>query len=452
MHLSALFLLFIGCAKSSIIYVHDYGIINNVASTEAALVNGASFNRAVRSARPGDTVVILENETLYYIPHAYDTDDPRISNIADLEVRIDGILIFHNDTDAWPSTESKGYFNAIDIRESENITFTGHGTIDGQGWIWWWKFLLGKVRLERPIMIYFKNCVNIKVEYLTLLDSPRFHVMGSNVLGFVARHIIINVDIDKQESYYSVFIGEKYNELSPPMFPFNTDGIDVAGVNIHVYNVSVTNYDDAVVIKANNHDSEMLKNTDMSCTRNALVEDIIVKFGVGLSIGSVSAKTDFCIRDVIFQNIVAYYPIKFIYIKTGNMPDSGYPQAVINNITYRNMKAYNPLLWAIYLGPQQQKEPDGSGAGVWPQTNPYVNITNIHFENITVENGLLRAGLLRCNITNPCKNITFENVVIHNKHGACVSRPYICDGPETLQGYYDGATDPAPDSCGLKPY
>ena len=98
MHLSALFLLFVGYVKSSIVYVHDYGIINNVASTEAALVNGASFNRAVRSALPGDTVAILENETLYYIPHAYDTDDPRISNIADLEIRIDGRLIFHNDT------------------------------------------------------------------------------------------------------------------------------------------------------------------------------------------------------------------------------------------------------------------------------------------------------------------------------------------------------------------
>ena len=68
MHLSALFLLFVGCVKSSIIYVHDYGIINNVASTEAALVNGASFNRAVRSALPGDTVAILENENTILYP------------------------------------------------------------------------------------------------------------------------------------------------------------------------------------------------------------------------------------------------------------------------------------------------------------------------------------------------------------------------------------------------
>jgi hypothetical protein len=452
MHLSALFLLFVGCVQSSVVYVHDYGTINNVASTEAALCNGASFNRAVRSARPGDTVMILENETFYYIPHAYDTDDPRISNIADVEIRINGRLIFHNDTDAWPVSQNKGYFNAIDIQESVNVTLTGHGTIDGQGWIWWWKFLLGKIVLKRPIMIYFENCVDIKVEYLTLLDSPRFHVMGYNVLGFVARHMVINVDIDKQEGYYKAFRGDKYDELTPPMFPFNTDGIDVAGVNIHIYNISVTNYDDAIVIKANNHDRETLNGTDMSCTSNALVEDISVRFGVGLSIGSVSAKTDSCIKNVIFQNIVAYYPIKFIYIKTGAVPDDGYPLARIDNVTYRNMKAYNPLLWAIYLGPQQQKEPDGTGDGIWPQTNAYVNITNIHFENILVESELLRAGLLRCNISNPCRNITFKNVVVNRRHDACVSRHYVCDGPGTLQGYYDVSTNPEPESCGLVPY
>ena len=134
------------------------------------------------------------------------------------------------------------------------------------------------------------------------------------------------------------------------------------------------------------------------------------------------------------------------------MPDSGYPRALIDNITYRDMKAYNPLLWAIYLGPQQQKEPDGSGAGIWPQTNPYVTITNIHFENIMVKNELLRAGLLRCNITNPCKNITFSNVIIYSKHDTCTHRPYICDGPGTLQGYYDDTTNPTPESCGLEPY
>eukprot|EP00959_Pyramimonas_sp_CCMP1952_P005365 113185-Pyramimonas_sp.AAC.2 len=34
-----------------------------------------------------------------------------------------------------------------------------------------------------------------------------------------------------------------------PTFPLNTDGIDPAGRDIHIYNISVTNFDDAVAVK-----------------------------------------------------------------------------------------------------------------------------------------------------------------------------------------------------------
>ena len=57
-------------------------------------------------------------------------------------------------------------------------------------------------------------------------------------------------------------------------------------------------------------------------------------------------------------------PIKFIY-ETGNMHDATSTQGYITNITYRNMKAIDALLCYIYIGPQQQKEPDGTGDGVY---------------------------------------------------------------------------------------
>jgi hypothetical protein len=34
-----------------------------------------------------------------------------------------------------------------------------------------------------------------------------------------------------------------------PIFPLNTDGIDPAGRNIHIHNISVTNFDDVVAVK-----------------------------------------------------------------------------------------------------------------------------------------------------------------------------------------------------------
>jgi hypothetical protein len=34
-----------------------------------------------------------------------------------------------------------------------------------------------------------------------------------------------------------------------PMFPFNTDGIDPHGNDIHIYNITCQNWDDVVVAK-----------------------------------------------------------------------------------------------------------------------------------------------------------------------------------------------------------
>jgi len=37
--------------------------------------------------------------------------------------------------------------------------------------------------------------------------------------------------------------------INYPTFPLNTDGIDPAGTNIHIHNVKITNFDDAVAVK-----------------------------------------------------------------------------------------------------------------------------------------------------------------------------------------------------------
>jgi hypothetical protein len=46
------------------------------------------------------------------------------------------------------------------------------------------------------------------------------------------------------------------------MIPFNTDGIDPSGARMHIYNLTVQNYDDVVVPKPS---------TDLDCTRDMLI-------------------------------------------------------------------------------------------------------------------------------------------------------------------------------------
>jgi hypothetical protein len=148
-----------------------------------------------------------------------------------------------------------------------------------------------------------------------------------------------------------------------------------------------------------------------------LIENITVRLGVGLTVGTVPPNPEInCVRNITFRNVAMEKPFKGIYIKT-NPGSNGY--GIIDKILYENFTIHEPIWWALYLGPQQQKQPDKGGPGcmLYPfdprgtcQTQPRVNITNVKLKNIQIRNSLLFPIVLRCNETNPCKNIDFENV------------------------------------------
>ena len=110
------------------------------------------------------------------------------------------------------------------------------------------------------------------------------------------------------------------------------------------------------------------------------------------------------------------------------------------------MVATDALLWPIYIGPQQQKEPDGTGDGVWPPVNPFVEIRDIFLDNITIhmKSQYSKYGVLRCDLNNPCSNFQFKEVTV--KGG---EKKYICSEKGSLLGYYDNTTKPPLKNCGL---
>ena len=87
---------------------------------------------------------------------------------------------------------------------------------------------------------------------------------------------------------------------------------------MHIYNITVQNFDDVVVPKPS-HRGYM----DGNCTRDMLVENATVVLGVGMSIGSVPPNAGCnCIKNITFRNVIMKRPIKGIYVKT-NPGDNG---------------------------------------------------------------------------------------------------------------------------------
>ena len=103
-----------------------------------------------------------------------------------------------------------------------------------------------------------------------------------------------------------------------------------------------------------------------------------------MSLGSIGPSGDCaCIRNITFRNVKMIRPFKGIYVKT-NPGNSG--SGIVTDILYKNFTMYQPIWWAIYIGPQQMKEPDGDGPGcmIYPfdpkgscSTQPRITLSNI---------------------------------------------------------------------------
>ena len=61
-----------------------------------------------------------------------------------------------------------------------------------------------------------------------------------------------------------------------PIFPLNTDGIDPAGRNIYIHNISVTNFDDVVAIKPRSA-SVALKREPVPCLHKDAAQPEIIE-------------------------------------------------------------------------------------------------------------------------------------------------------------------------------
>lgn len=96
-----------------------------------------------------------------------------------------------------------------------------------------------------------RRVTNVIIEDITWLNAPYYHMNLIDIDSFLIQNLEIYVDIWEQKKI-SLLFGQFDLELNIPTFPLNTDGIDPAGSNIHIRNVNITSFDDAVAVKPSN--------------------------------------------------------------------------------------------------------------------------------------------------------------------------------------------------------
>jgi polygalacturonase len=171
----------------------------------------------------------------------------------------------------------------------------GRGLIEGNGFIWWWVvYITGED--NRPDLLDIITCKDTLIEELTFQNAPMYHLSLLDALNMTVQNLLIRVNVTPEQFPGAV-----------PTFPLNTDGIDISGRDVYMRNLTIENYDDAVAVKPLSTFGGKYSN----CSENMLIEDCQVKWGVGMSIGSVGTDPNLsCVRNITFRNIVFKEPIK----------------------------------------------------------------------------------------------------------------------------------------------
>ena len=390
-----------------------YNIKDFGATADGKTGNKTAFQKAVTTCSENGGGKIIVPKGNYYM------DGPLVfkSNV-NIELQEGAVLNFsHDEKDylpavlvRWEGTEVYNYSPLIYAYKARNIALTGKGTINGNGSKNFsdWKTLqqpdkkmlrkMGqnltpvyeRVFAEghklRPSLFQPYGCTNVRLEGVTLLDSP-FWVIHPTFCNNV---IIRGVTVDS------------YNT--------NNDGADPEScTNVLIEDCTFRTGDDSIAIKAgrDNDAWRIGRPTENVVIRNC---NFFSKIN-GVCIGSEMSGG---VRNVFVENINIPMSSNAIYFKA-NLDRGGY----IKNVFVRNIKTDTVRTALVRFEPNYK--------GQKSSFNPTL-FENFEIENVTCsiseEVGIYLAGIQK---DYPLKNIRLKNVEINK-----TPVPYVMENAENI--------------------
>ena len=270
-----------------------------------------------------------------------------------------------------------------------DVTITGRGTIDGSGAKWWGPAEEARRKqpgytLPRPNLIVLTGCKNLRVENITLRDSPKFHLVPTDCDGVVISNVTILA----------------------PEHAANTDAIDPSVCrNVLITKCRIDVGDDNVAIKS----GRKVEGREFGC-ENVTVTDCTFLHGHGMSIGSETAGgvRNVMVRNCSFEETENGIRIKSQRGRGGVVENVGFSDITMKDvdpaITLTCYYMYNSAGDAV-----QKTAPERDTAQ--PVTDKTPAFRNIQIRNLqaTTRRG---AGIILGLPESPIGNVLLENVDI----------------------------------------
>ncbi|MGM7722767.1 glycoside hydrolase family 28 protein [Metabacillus sp. Hm71] len=299
-------------------------------------------------------------------------------------------LFFSTDVNEYPIVHSRWegvkrdvYASCVYAENSENISVTGHGTLDGNGQFWWDLFRKKENKYPRPKLVSFDSCKHILLSGVKMIQSPSWTV---------------NPICCEDVTIHNLSI------VNPSHSP-NTDGIDPESCrNVRISDCHIDVGDDCIAIKAGTED----KKERIPCENITITNCTMIHGHGGVVLGSEMSGD---IRNVTVSNCVFEGTDRGIRLKSRRGRGGVVEDIRVSNIIMKGVIC--PFIANLYYfcGPR------GKDKYVWDK-NPYPvteetpAFRRIHFSQITAREVSAAAGFLYGLAEMYVEDVTFDDVQV----------------------------------------
>jgi polygalacturonase len=277
----------------------------------------------------------------------------------------------------------------VNGKDLHNIVIEGPGMIDGAGTPWWGPAETARLKtpgyvLPRPRLIALARCTNVRIQNVTLRNSPLTHLALTACEDVVISNVIVQT----------------------PATAANTDGIDPINCkNVLITRCRVSTGDDNISIK-----SEGAVPGRMFASEDITVTDCIFLHGHGMSIGGavVGGVRNVTVRNCTFEDTENGIRIKSLRGRGGTVENVRFSDITMSNV--------NPAItFTCYYMTNSAGDPVQRFAPPNDPAQP-INETTPVFRNICVSNLTATcqksAGLIIGLPESPISNVVLENIKI----------------------------------------
>jgi polygalacturonase len=280
----------------------------------------------------------------------------------------------------------------VSATDAENVAITGEGTIDGQGESWWQMArtvrdagVMGNPH-PRPRLIVFDHCKHVRVEGVTIQNSPFWQLVPYYCDDVLIRNVRI---------------------LAPPRSP-NTDAVDpFSSSNVRIDHLYADVGDDNIAIKSGAINSPGGDDP----ARDITITDCTFKHGHGLSIGSEIAGGA---HSIVAERIHFEGTDNGIRVKANRDRGNDVSDLVFRDIDMTDVK--NPIVISEYY---PRILPPAGDVAPQPVTRLTPHFHNIVLQNVTATGGDM-AGAIVGLPEAPVSDIVLQNVTLSGKTGLSI--------------------------------